>query len=76
MTKVQLHYQLLRPLGADDEEGVANVHGFYGIQRVTPSPALDAVTVDYDASRLSERDVEAVLIHYGLPIERRTAPVA
>jgi copper chaperone CopZ len=74
MTKVQLHYELLRPLEATDETGMAEVHGFYGILRVAVEPPLDRITVDYDASRLSEKDVERALIRYGLPIRRQ--PVA
>ena len=74
MTKVQLHYELVRPLDDVDAEGVANVHGYYGIMRVAVEPSLDRITVDYDASRLSERDVEAVLIRHSIPIRRQ--PVA
>jgi hypothetical protein len=35
---------------------------------VQPSAALDQLTVDYDASRLSKLDVEAELLKHGLPI--------
>jgi hypothetical protein len=31
------------------------------------------LNVEYDASRLSEKDVEAVLQRFGLPIKRRWA---
>jgi copper chaperone CopZ len=71
MTKVQLHYELERPLQDADAEAVANVHGYYGIMRVSIAPALDRITVDFDASRLSEKDVEAALIRYGVPIKRQ-----
>jgi len=71
MTNVELHYSLLRPLNDLDAEGIAKAHGYYGIQRIRVAPSLDAVTVDYDASRLSELDVEAALIRYGVPIDRK-----
>jgi hypothetical protein len=71
MTKVQLHYKLTRPLNEEDLEGVSKVHGFYGIVRVKPSAALDEVTVEYDASRLLQREVEATLARFGIPIERK-----
>ncbi len=74
MTKVQLHYELERPLTDDDAVGVANVHGYYGIMRVYVAPGLDKITVDYDASRLSPTDVSSALIRYGVPIRRE--PVA
>ncbi|HEY7337268.1 MAG TPA: hypothetical protein VH639_20425 [Bryobacteraceae bacterium] len=75
MTKVTLHYDLLRPLGDDDLENVANVHGTYGIVRVRLAPSLDKLTVDYDASRLMKRDVEAELRRYGMPLKELTPAI-
>lgn len=68
MTKVTLHYDLLRPLGDEDLANIANVNSTYGIARVQVAPALDKITVDYDASRLMKTDVEAVLHRHGLPV--------
>ncbi|HLH43341.1 MAG TPA: hypothetical protein VKV74_10170 [Bryobacteraceae bacterium] len=70
MTKVTLHYDLFRPLGDQDLESVASVHGTYGIVRVQLAPSLDKLTVDYDASRLTKTDVEAELRRWGLPLKR------
>ena len=71
VTKVQLEYPLVRPLGDADAQAIADVHGSYGILRVRPAPSLDQVTVEYDASRLSEKDLEAVLQRFGIPIRRQ-----
>lgn len=68
MTKVQLDYDLLRTLNDDDAEAIENVHGYYGIQKVTISPALDHILVDYDAARLSPADLTNVLVRYGVPV--------
>jgi len=68
MTKVTLHYGLTRTLGDEDLQNIANVHGTYGIVRVQVAPSLDKLTVDYDASRLTKKDVEAELRRHGLPI--------
>lgn len=73
MTKVQLTYDLVRPLTDADSGSIADVHSWYGIIRVKPSPALDKVEVEYDASRLVENDVEAVLMRSGIPIKRNLA---
>jgi hypothetical protein len=73
MTKVQLEYDLIRPLTDHDSVAVANVHSWYGIQRVQLAPSLDKLYVEYDASRLSEKDVEAGLQRFGLPIQRKWA---
>ena len=68
MTKVTLHFNLSRPLAGEDFDNILAVHSTYGMARVQPSPSLDKLTVDYDASRLSKLDVEAELLKHGLPI--------
>jgi len=71
MTKVQLEYDLVRTLTDHDAARIGDVHSYYGIERVQIAPSLDRLLVEYDASRLSEKDVEAVLQRYGLPIQRK-----
>jgi copper chaperone CopZ len=71
VTKVDIHYDLERRLADSDAESVANVHSWYGIFRVSVAPDLNSVDVEYDASRLSEKDVEGVLIRFGIPIQRK-----
>lgn len=68
MTKVTLHYDLLRPLAGEELDNIANIHSTYGIVRLQAAPSLDSLTVDYDASRLMKKDVEAVLHRFGMPI--------
>ena len=69
MTKVTLHYDLSRPLGDDDFPNIAALHSVYGIVRVQPAAALDKITVDYDASRMMKKDVEATLARHGVPVK-------
>ncbi len=71
MTKVLLEYDLVRPLTDDDAKAVADVHSWYGMLRVRPDSSLKKMSVEYDASRLSEKDVEAVLVRFGIPIQRK-----
>ncbi|MGD0130656.1 MAG: hypothetical protein ABSE57_01375 [Bryobacteraceae bacterium] len=73
MTKVQLEYDLVRALTDQDASAIGDVHSHYGIERVQLAPSLDRLRVEYDASRLSEKDVEAVLQRVGLPIQRKWA---
>jgi hypothetical protein len=68
MTKVQLDYDLLRKLDDTDAEAISNAHGYYGIQKIHIAPALDHITVDYDATRLTPSDLDNVLVRYGVPI--------
>jgi hypothetical protein len=73
MTKVTVHYDLTRPLGDEDLANIAGVHSTYGMARVQVAPALDKITVDYDASRLTRRDVEAELARHAIPIRTLAA---
>jgi hypothetical protein len=76
MTKVTLHYDLLRPLTDSDLQAISDVHSTYGLARVQLSPKLDKIVVDYDASRLLKSDVEAALMRHGLPIHPAAQSVA
>lgn len=71
MTKIQLQYDFVRPLTDADSQGISDVHAYYGFFRVQPTSSLDKLDVEYDASRLSEQDVESVLVRYGVPIRRK-----
>jgi len=71
MTKVQLQYKLLRPLTDEDAKGISDVHGVYGFLRVQPQLTLEKLNVEFDASRLTEKDVEAALVRHGVPIQRK-----
>ena len=71
MTKVEIHYDLVRPLTDADAGAIADVHSWYGMTRVRPTRDMKSIDVEYDASRLSEKDVEAVLVRFGIPIRRK-----
>lgn len=68
MTKVQIQFDLERPLDEDLLNSISSLHAVYGMGRILPSPDLRRLTVDYDASRLSAYDVEAALRRAGIPI--------
>ena len=70
MTKVELRYKLTHKM--EDEklmEAISRVHSVYGMLRVALAPTLDAITVEYDASRLNQPEVEEILRQQNLPIE-------
>lgn len=75
MTKVTLHYDLLRPLSDDDYANLSRAHSTYGMVRLM-APSADRIDVDYDASRLSKADVESVLARHGIPIRTHAQSVA
>jgi hypothetical protein len=68
MTKVQLRFDLLKPLNEELMDKISWLHSVYGILKVSLSPGIDKLVVEYDASRLSPMEVENVLHRAGLPI--------
>lgn len=71
VTKLDIQYDLVRPFTDADASAIADVHSWYGIIRVRVAPEMKSVDVEYDASRLSEKDVEGVLVRFGIPIRRK-----
>lgn len=69
MTKVTLHYDLLRTLVEEDYDNIAALHSVYGMARVQVASSLDKIVVDYDASRLTRKDVEATLARHNVPVK-------
>jgi allophanate hydrolase subunit 1 len=70
MTKVQIRFRLRQPLSENLFQTIANAHTLYGIQRVQLSPAMDSLTVEYDATRLRPAEVEAALTGAGIAVEQ------
>jgi hypothetical protein len=70
MTRVQLPFALAGPLDEPTMQRIANVYEVYGILRISFEPGGQKLTVEYDATRMSPKDVEAVLAHAGVPLVR------
>ena len=68
MTKVQMRFRLRQPLDEAALTGIAAVHAKYGIQKIKVSDSLDALTVEYDATRLRPAEVEAALAGAGISV--------
>ena len=68
MTKVQAQYELSRKLSDQDLENLNRVHAVYGIYWAKPTPALDRLLVEFDASHLTITDLQQTLEQHGLPI--------
>jgi hypothetical protein len=70
MTKVQLPFSLAVPLDEATINRLGNVYEIYGILRINAEPGGQNLTVEYDATRLTPKDVEAVLARAGVPLVR------
>ena len=69
MTKVQARFKLGKPLDAQTTERLSDVRGLYGILSLQLDAQPGILTVDYDATRLKEKDVEAALKCAGVYVE-------
>ena len=69
MTKVTLHYDTSHTMNDEELSNVAALHGVFGMARVSVAPSLDRLTVDYDASRLSRKEVESILARFSVPVK-------
>ena len=70
MTKVQIRFKLEKALDDVLLARISDAHGFYGIQHVKLAPSMDAIMVEYDASRLKPAEVESALAGAGIPVVR------
>jgi allophanate hydrolase subunit 1 len=70
MTKVQLPFTVAAALDEATMNRLAAAHEIYGILRISIEPGGQKLTVEYDATRLTPKDVEAVLAHAGVSIVR------
>jgi hypothetical protein len=68
MTKVEIQFDVERPLDAAALDRIAAAHAIYGMLRVAPGPGPDKLSVEYDASRLTAADIEAALRRAGVPV--------
>jgi hypothetical protein len=69
MTKVQIRFRLQKPLDEPGLAAIARVHAKYGILKIKVAESLDALTVEYDATRLGPAEVEAALSGAGIPLQ-------
>lgn len=70
MTKVEVHYELTRPLDDALLTKIADAPKLFGLTKVQVAPSMDKLLVQYDASRLTIAQVDAALHRAGLPAKR------
>jgi hypothetical protein len=75
MTALDVVFRLDRPPGAPEMQAVYEVREVYGIRRISFEGDLKMVRVEYDASRLCEKTVAALLRRAGLAIVDKVALV-
>lgn len=71
MTLVEVTYELEAPLTAQQLRALGAFANTYGLRRVLVDEAGRRLTVEYDASRLKDTEVEHVLRQARIPVARR-----
>ena len=75
MTALDVVFRLGRPPGTAEMQAIYQVREVYGIRKINFDGDGLAVRVEYDASRLAESTVAALLRHAGLDIKDKVALV-
>jgi len=75
MTALDVVFRLGRQPGAPEMQAVYEVREVYGIRKISFADDGMMVRVEYDASRLCEKTVAALLRHAGLAIVDKVALV-
>ncbi|MBZ2184485.1 MAG: hypothetical protein K7J46_07200 [Bryobacter sp.] len=70
MTRVELQYELTKPLGDEEYERLSRLLSVYGVMGFQLKQDLSGMTVEYDATRLDPDGVDRVLHRSGLPAKR------
>lgn len=75
MTRVELNYDLTRPLAEADYEKLSRLTSVYGVMgfqlpQNTGETEPGRMVIEYDASRLNPAGVDRVVRMSGLPLQR------
>jgi len=74
MTKCERTYELARPLDDALLGQVSSLLGMHGIQKLRVASQLDAITVGWDAARLSIPQLESLLAQHGFALKPFVRP--
>ncbi len=69
MTKSERRFRLEAPLTQGQLASISDIHGIYGILHVAPA-GEDGLEVQYDASRMGLKEVEAALRRAGISVRQ------
>ena len=73
MTAIDVVFHLGRPPGVPEMQALQQVREVYGIRKISLEDTGRAVRVEYDASRLGESTVAALLRRAGLEVYKKAA---
>ena len=68
MTKVDITLNLSRALTDGDLKNISRLHSIYGMFVVRVLPSGDKLFIEYDAARMSPKEVRGTLEEHGIPV--------
>ena len=68
MTAVEITFRYQGQLRPELFPRTQEQHGYFGVRRIQLDEARKLITVEYDATRLDEKGVEAVLRRVGVAV--------
>lgn len=71
MTTLEISYRYAQPLRGPEVRALSSLTEVYGIRRVQFDEKAQIVRVEYDASRLQENSVTALLRRAGLDLKEK-----
>jgi len=76
MTAVEISFRYAAPPGDDELRALSTLREVYGIRSLRFDENNSSVTVEFDATRLSEDNVESLLRRAGMDIAEKLSPIA
>jgi len=71
MTPLDIAYRYGRAPGAREMQAISKLTEVYGIRKLGFEEASSTIRLEYDASRLSEDDIAALLRNTGLDLKEK-----
>ena len=74
MTTVVATFQYQRPLGVKQAQKLGESYTHLGVRKIAVNEAERTVAVEYDATRMDQNGVAALLRRWGVPLGGTAAP--
>ena len=74
MTPLDVAYRYGRAPGSAEMRAISVLTEVYGIRKVSFTEAANSVRVEFDASRMNEEEVAALLRRTGLDVKEKLTP--
>jgi hypothetical protein len=76
MTQLELRFRYGATPGESELRAIDTLHDVYGIRRITFEEKDSIIRVEFDASRLKEPSVAALLRHAGIDLREKLVPAS